>query len=277
MEEMRNAFRMQAKWIAALVIVLLLALVVFVAALAAGQIKSYRFIGQGLQMSNTITIAGKGEVDAVPDIAQFTFGVSQDGKTPTEAQQKVTDKMNPIIDKLKSMGIDEKDIQTTDYQLYPKYEYQSQVCPMGASAGGAPVYCPPNGRQVLNGYTETHNIAVKVRDVTKAGDVVAAVTALGITDVSGINFIVDKQDEKVQEARRLAIADAKAKADVLARDLGVHIVSIVSFNDSGNNYPIYATMGAMAKDSAAPAAPAPNIPQGQNKITSNVSIVYAID
>lgn len=259
------------------IVVLIAAGALALLALAANEIKSYRFIGQGIQASNIITVAGKGEVEAVPDIAQFSFGASADGKTPSQAQSAVTAVMNPIIAKLKSSGIDEKDIQTTDYQIYPKYTYETQPCPM-AIGNGMPVYCPPNGRQTLVGYTETHMITVKVRDVGKAGDVVVAATALGATNVSGISFIVDKQDEKLQEARRLAIADARAKADVLAHDLGVHIVSIVSFSDEGQNFPVmYGGMGAAKAADIAPAAPRPDIPQGQNKITSTVSIVYAIE
>src|SRR5258708_65353 len=129
-------------------------------------------------------ISGTASALAVPwmvivlDTAQFSFGVSEDAKTPNEAQAKVTAKMNPIIDKLKSMGVAEKDIKTTDYQIYPKYDYTYQPCPLNRP-------CMQTQQQTLVGYTESHNIMVKVRQVAKAGDVIAAVTALGVNNVSG--------------------------------------------------------------------------------------------
>jgi hypothetical protein len=116
-----------------------------------------------------------------------------------------------------------------------------------------------------------------VRDTTKAGAILSGVGTKGASNVSGISFTVADQNLLESQARAKAIEAAKAKADVLARQLGVSIVRVVAFNENGN-YPMYAakamdmrTGGAMLES-----APAPELPVGQSKISSDVSVTYEI-
>ena len=246
------------------------ALAVFLVVLTMSSLKSLQFIGSGVAATNTISVSGSGEISAVPDTASFSVTVQETAKEVKTAQDAATKKGNDIIVFLKSSGVDPKDIQASDYSIYPQYEYSNTACTSG--------YCPP-GRQVLTGYQVSETITVKVRDTSKAGDLLSGVGSRGASSVGGLSFELNKDDQtaKEAEARGKAIDDARAKADELARQLGVTVVRVVGFSENGN-YPIYyakAMGGAMSMDSAA-TPPSPEIPTGQNKITSNVTITYEI-
>lgn len=233
-------------------------------------LKSYHYIGSGVAASNTISVSGDGEVFAVPDTATFSVTVQETAKDVKTAQDTATKKSNDIIAYLKTGGVDEKDIQTTDYSVNPQYQYSQGVCPQSG-------YCPP-GKQVLTGFQVSQTLTVKVRDTKKAGDLLAGVGSRGASSVSGLSFTVADQDALEAQARDKAITKAKAKADVLAASLGVEIVRVVGFSEGGGGGPIYyAKSMAVGMGGGGPdAAPAPEIPVGQNKITSNVTVTYEI-
>ncbi len=259
-------------WLRAVVGAVLVMLALFLLVLTLSSLKSYRLIGTGVPASNTIDVSGEGTVFAIPDTATFSVTVNESAKDVETAQTSATKKGNDIIAYLKDQGIAETDIQTTDYSVNPKYEYQQASCPV--SSGGAVVYCPP-GKQVLDGYEVSQTLTVKVRDTQKAGTLLSGVGSLGATNVSGLSFTVADQNLLDEQAQTKAIADARQKAEALAKSLGVTIVRVVGFNEN-NNYPVYYSKASagMAMDSAA--APAPQVPVGQNKITSDVSVTYEI-
>lgn len=241
--------------------------VAYLASLTANEIKQYGYIGAGVQPTNTISVSGEGEVFAVPDIAEIGFSARTEKKTVTEAQREVTSIMNSAINFLKKSGVAEKDIKTTGYNAYPKYESQTRM-PCSQE------YCPPS-KQVLSGYEVTHTISVKVRDTDKVGAILDGLGTLKVNDIYGPNFSIDDDNVLKAEARKKAIEDAKTKAQKLADDLGVKLARIVNFSESGD-YPIYyaKTMAlGMGRDSV---ESAPSIPKGENKITSNVTITYEI-
>lgn len=250
--------------------VVLLALFLGVKVLSS--LKELSYIGKGVYPSNVISVSGTGEVLAVPDIASFSFSVVEEGKTVKEGQDKATKKINSILEAVKGLGVEEKDIQTTGYNSYPKYDYQQvQVCTAG--------YCPP-GKQILTGYEVSHSITVKVRDTDKAGDVLTKVGDLGVSNISGLDFIVDDLETVKAQAREKAVADAKSKAKVLAKTLGVRLDTVVNFYENGD-YPIMyrAEMSADSKlglGGVATAPAVPSIPTGENKIISNVTITYEV-
>ena len=239
----------------------------------------------GSKEVSTIALSGHGEVNAVPDIANVYFTISKDNKTVKDAQADVVVVEKKALDLLKSKGVADKDIKTTDSSFNPKYEYRQSVCPpvpMGAGYAGitvspaSPYYCPPSD-QVIVGYTANESITVKVRNVDNVGDIMQGLGATGVSNLSGPNFAIDNEDALKAEARKIAIDDAKVKAKILAKDLGVSLVKITSFSESGN-YPIMYAQGMMAKDSVS-SVPAPTpavLPVGENTITSDVTITYEI-
>lgn len=262
---------LQNKNIIKLVTAFLAVLSIFFVVKVLAEFKSYGYIGNQYGSQNTIVVSGDGEVFAVPDIAEITFDVTEEAKLVPDAQKKATEKMNAIIASLKKAGIAEKDIKTVGYNIYPDYEYQTKsiICPAGS-------YCPPDGKQVLVGYNVSHNILVKIRKTDQAGAILSSLGTQQVNNLSGINFTIDDEDKVKSDAREKAIADAKSKADKLASQLGVRLVRIVSFSENGN-YPIYygKTM-AMGSDARAESVPVPEIPMGENKITSSVTITYEI-
>ena len=189
-----------SKWIR----IVLVVLVIFLSVHALGAFKNLR---ETDPTYNSISVSGEGEVVAVPDVATFYFTVSADGKTASTAQESVTAKMNAIILELKNQGIEEKDIKTTDYSVFPKYRYQTEMM----------MYPSVPSRQVPDGYTANHSITLKVRNTEKAGILLTLVGEKGATYVSGLSFEIDDRDALVEEARAEAIKDAKEKAKLLSK------------------------------------------------------------
>lgn len=249
------------KWLKIMLIVLAL----FLAVQALSSFKSLRYVNP---VYNSISVSGEGEVVSIPDVATFSFSVSADAKVASDAQKQVTEKVDVILAELKNLGIEEKDIKTSDYSIWPKYSYDSVVC--------SSIYCPPS-RQFQDGYTVTHGISVKVRKTEDVGKAFSLAGDNGATNLSGISFTVDDIESVLDEARAKAIAQAKDKAEMLARELGVRLVRVVSYYDNvgGGPIPYYAEGmgGDMVKTST---ASVPSIPVGENKVTMNVTVIYEI-
>ncbi len=245
-------------------------LIAFLAVQVLAGFMGLRYIGAGIAPGNTISVSGYGEAVAVPDIATFSFSVMSEKATVAAAQSDATAKANATLAYLKNAGIDEKDIQTSDYSVNPQYDYVQKSCVNG--------YCP-GGEQVLRGYQVRQTTTVKVRDTEKAGELLGGVGQAGATEVSGLQFTFDDPDQVEDEARLEAIADAKAKASELAKQLGVSIVRVVSFSESGSGVPMpyaYGRGGMEMATQASDAKAAPEISTGQNKVTSSVSVTYEI-
>ncbi len=253
---------------AVLVVVILLA--VFLGLKSLSELQSMRYIGAGLPPSNTISVSGYGESFATPDIATFSFTVSSKKSTVAAAQEEATTKINAVTKYVKDAGIKAEDIQTTDYSVNPQYDYIQEACSNG--------YCP-GGKQVLTGYEVRQTTTIKVRDASKAGDLLTGVGTKGATEVSALNFTFDDPNQSEDEARAKAIADAKGQAEELAKQLGVRIVRVVSFSESGGPiYPYAYGRGGMevANQAMDTKAVAPDISIGQNKVSSTVSVTYEI-
>lgn len=218
---------------------------------------------------NSISVTGEGEVVAIPDVAVFSFTVSADASDVNAAQESVTEKMDAVLAALKDLGIEDKDIKTTDYSVWPRYSYTSASSPA--------IYPPIPGRQVLDGYTANHSVTVKVRETDKAGEALGLAGANGATNISGITFTNDDPEAAIQEARALAIKDAREKAAQLSKNLGVRLVRIISYYDNSMNPPMPYGMGGDVSFKAVESLQStPTIPQGENKVKMNVTVTYEI-
>jgi len=250
-------------------VLIVLALFLFVKTY--GALKENKFIGQDIMARNTITVTGEGEVSAVPDIANFSFSVKEEAKTVEQAQEKATEKMNAVLAFLNEKNINEKDIKTTGYNIYPRYEWWTKEVRCFADS------CPPqNKERTLVAYEVSQNISIELKDITIAGEVLAGVGSFEVSNISGLSFDIDEKDELEREARQEAIDKAKSKAKELAKDLGVKLVRITSYStDSGNNYPRYEMMvKSVSFDSVG--GTTPEIPVGENEIKTTVHITYEI-
>ncbi len=240
-------------------------------------VKQYSFIGRDVNAQTTITVTGDGDEYATPDIATVSFSITQESKTAADARKIVDDKMKKIHEFLNTSGVKNEDIKAS-YSFYPKYEWQQKQIECIAYP-----CVQPTGKQVLTGYEVSESVEIKIRDIDKnadlAGTIVGGLADNGATNLTGPNFMLENEDTVKSTARAEAIAKAKAKAEKLASDLGVTLVRIAAFTEGGN-YPMAygggVMMKAMSVDTMNIAPEAANIPAGQNKYTSNVTIVYEI-
>lgn len=250
--------------------VLGLFLILFLAVKIAKDIKSYDYIGRDVASPNTISVSGKGEILAKADIATFSFNVTEESANVSDAQDRAARKINDAVKFLKDSGVEEKDIKTVNYNIYPRYNYIKPIEKVG-------VIPPIRDNRVLIGYEVSQGVEVKVRKISSAGSILSGIGNLGASNVSGLNFSIDEEDKLKKEARELAIEDARENAKVLAKGLGVKLVRIINFSESGY-FPIYREKFSSADMSMAVggASPVPEIPAGEDKITSQVNIVYEI-
>lgn len=216
---------------------------------------------------NTISVEGTGKVAAVPDIATVSYTISESATTVAQAQDAATKKSNVALALIKDLGIDEKDIKTTSYNVSPRFSYQGPCYS---------AFCPPYESRI-DGYTVSQTIDVKIRDLDMTGGALAALGDSGVSNLYGPNFVIDNEDELRAEAREEAIKEARAKAKELAKDLNVRLIRIVNFSENGPSYPIFygkAEAFGLGGDRSAPASP--QIPTGENEIVVSVSITYEI-
>jgi uncharacterized protein YggE len=216
--------------------------------------------------ADTITVTGEGSATAVPDVAKISYTVTESAKSVGDAQTAATTKSNAALSALTGSGIQDKDVKTLSYNVSPQYSYSN--CAPG-------VFCP-NTSPTITGYEVSQTIQVTVHDTSKAGDVLQKLGTLGVQNISGPSFTVDDDNTVKAEARADAIAKAKTSADLLAKQLGVHLGRIVNFyEDNGQSPQPYGVTAMSAGKSDAMVAP--TLPVGQNETTSSVSITYEID
>ncbi|MFA6533964.1 MAG: SIMPL domain-containing protein [Patescibacteria group bacterium] len=218
--------------------------------------KTYDYIGKG-DIRDTISISGEGKVTALPDIATFTVGVQTEKVAVAAAQTENNDKMNKIIAAIKGMGVKAEDIQTTDYNIYPQYDYL-------------------DGRQSLRGYQVIQSVLVKVRDMGKVGDIFAKAGELGANNVGGLSFTIDEPEQYRQEARLKALENAKSKAEALAKAAGIKLGKVVSFSESSGGYtPPYAYDKSLSSvGMGGGGIVAPEIQAGNQEIVIDVVVSY---
>ena len=244
----------------------------FVVKIAIG-VKSYNLLGTDKPAMNTINVSGTGEAFAIPDTAKISFTIHTEAKTISIAQKSNADIYAKVKEAIKPFAIEDKNIKTENYNASPKYEWKTEP-QMGMPCSAN--YCPPNGgKNVLTGYTIDQTVSIKLSQVDKAGDLIDVLGKAGVSNITGPEYTVADEDGIKAKARKDAIDDAQTKAEVLAKDLGVKLVRIVNFseNNVGGGYPMYANaMDSMVKVSA----PSTELPKGENKVTSDVSITYEI-
>lgn len=263
--------------------VFLAVLAVYVAVLAANAVKANKYIGKDTAVQSTISVSGSGDVFVKPNLVVMDFSVVSEGTGVSEATADNNKKMNAIVDAAKSLGITDKDMQTTAYNISPRYDYVKQVAtPAGPSAAIGSLPSDPaygSGRRVLSGYDVTQTLTIKIREenMLKIGQIIEEATAAGANQVGDLQFTLDSPEAVQAQAREKAISDAKSKAGALAAQLGVKLVRITGYSDGGY-YPA-AQLNFSAKEMAVGTdrAVAPNIQTGENKVTANVSITYEIE
>lgn len=246
----------------------------FVAVKSINEIRASKYVGREDAGAYSITVEGVGEAFAIPDTAMFTYGITEESPTVEAAQEVVSRTQNGILEYLKSEGVEEKNIRTIGYNIYPRYEFNTRgtsVC--------TPEFCPPSsGERELVGYEVNHTVEVKLKDVDTAGQFVQAVGQRGADNVSGVNFVIEDEDAVEALARGNAVEDAEDKAEVLAKQLGVRLGKVISFSENSGGYPkaYLAPDGRGSMEVDTQESFVPQIPVGENKVISQVYVTYEI-
>ncbi|HZD53460.1 MAG TPA: SIMPL domain-containing protein [Woeseiaceae bacterium] len=216
--------------------------------------------GAGETPARSVSVTGQGEASGRPDLAEINAGVQTFADTVVEASRENQAVVDRIFAALEQQGIEQDDIQTANYSIWAEQDY-----PRGGE-----------GRKPrITGYRVSNIVHVKVRDIDRIGQVLAAVTDAGANSINGIQFSVEDTDALEARARRLAMADARARAESLASLAGVELGEVLSISLSatpGFPRPLAAAR-AMEMDAA---APAPGIVPGQQSVSVSVHVTYAI-
>jgi uncharacterized protein len=205
-----------------------------------------------------ITVTGDGKITVVPDIAHISVGVVTDGKTAADALAANNTAMRALFKALEALGISERDIQTSSFTITPKYE--------------SPVSVPEHPLPpVLVGYTVSNQITVTVRKVEETGKVVDALVTEGANCVNGISFGVSDTSKLMDEVRKLAVADARHKAELYAQAAGASVGRVVQISENGLSFPPQRMYSK--EELAAVGVP---VARGELTVSANVTVVYAI-
>lgn len=216
---------------------------------------------------NVLSISAEGKVKAIPDTATITLGVMAQGRDQKTVADDANKKINDITSFVKSLGIPKEDIATSQSSLQPQYDWQSST-------------------QRISGYQSSQTVTVTVRGVDKNTDVVnrlmAGAVDNGANQVYGSQFSIDDPDSLRQEARKLAIAKAKEKAQELAREAGIKLGKVVSISEAGTSgdypMPYYSEAGgrggvAMDSKSVTP----PSVEVGTQEIIQSMTVTFEIE
>lgn len=219
--------------------------------------------------TRSFTVSAEGKAIAIPNVAQFSFGVvTQGGKDIAAIVKENTDKMNRAIAFVKKSGVGDKDVKTEQYSLSPRYQYSS-------SCGNRGGICPPPS---IVGYEVRQMVQVQVRDFTTVGNILAGVVQSGATDVSGLQFTTDDPSAVQNEAYAQAIVHAREKAQAIARAGGFRLGSVVRVTEVSVR-PYYGGYGGAKTmmEAAAPAnVPAPSVEAGSQEVIMSAVVEYEI-
>ena len=183
--------------------------------------------------AGTIAIEGVGEVRAAPDMATINSGATTQGATAREALDANTAAMSDLVAALKEAGIEARDIQTSGFSVNPNYVYSDERDANGYSL-------PPK----INGYQVMNSVTVVVRDLEDLGSILDKSVTVGANTVNGVSFSVADPSDLLDEARKLAFADAREKAELYASVADATLGELVSITEQQSfngpqPYPMY--------------------------------------
>ncbi|MGI9418587.1 MAG: SIMPL domain-containing protein [Geminicoccaceae bacterium] len=199
-----------------------------------------------------ITVTGRAEAQAVPDIATMSIGVQTEARTPGDALSENAKRMTAVMKQLKDAGIADRDLRTSQLAIWP-------------------IHAENRRRESIEGYRVSNQLAVTIRDIDRLGAILDATVADGANSFNGPNFSIGKPEPLLQAARDAAVRDAIAKAERYAAAAEVELGEVMSIDEAGNG-PVFARqMRAEAMDAATPVAP------GQTTISASVTMTFAIN
>ncbi|MDP2598252.1 MAG: SIMPL domain-containing protein [Candidatus Liptonbacteria bacterium] len=217
-------------------------------------------LGNSFSPVRTITVYAEGKATVTPDLAESSFSVVSQGKNPQDLADSNNQKISAVIQFLKSEGVSDGDIRTTNYNLSPDYRYDKNI-----------------QRNYIVGYTLTQTVSVKMRDFKKVPEIIGGLTPLGVNQIGGINFSVESNERFLSVARANAFGEARAKAESMAAGARVRLGRVLNVSESQSSSPIpYYGYGAAMKSEAVPSVAIPTIEPGSQEIKDTVTITYEL-
>ncbi|MDJ0614416.1 MAG: SIMPL domain-containing protein [Rhizobiaceae bacterium] len=216
------------------------------------------------QIQPTISVNGVGVVSASPDIAIVNVGVMREEKTAREALNANNAAMARVLNELTSIGIEARDLQTSNFNIQPKYVYPKRKA---------------NGEQPapeIVGYFVSNNLTIRIRDLEQTGTILDKIVTLGVNSGGGIRFTNEDTETLLTQARESAVKNAIAKAQTLTSTASVGLGKILSINESSNTPRPVAIHQARSLAVQEDAGSVP-IAGGENEYRVNVSITWEIE
>lgn len=204
----------------------------------------------------TLTVSGSGQVQVVPDMAMVRIGVSHRAPEAGAALQQTSDAVAAMLARLQGLGIAERDIQTAGLALHPVWRSQPDT----------------QGQPVPDGFEASNMVSLRLRDLSSLGAVLDALVADGANRLDGVSFGLQEPEAAMDEARRLAVAEAQRKAALYAGAAGVTLGPLIRLTEAGGGMPrpVMMEMAAMRAD-AVPVAP------GEMEIGASVEMVFGLE
>ncbi len=206
-------------------------------------------------MPRQITVTGEGRVEAAPDMATISLGVTHENEQAKLAMEATSDAVARILERIAAMGVAPRDMQTRALSLSPVWSERT------ASEGN---------RARITGFVASNTVMVRVRDLASLGRILDAVIEDGANDFNGLQFDVQNPEPLMDEARRAAVADAMARAALLAEAAGVTLGPVQSISEQGGMRPMGAMMDMAMRELGVPIA------AGEVSVEAMVSMVFAI-
>jgi uncharacterized protein YggE len=201
-----------------------------------------------------ITVIGQGETTAVPDTAVVQMGVQTEADTAREALTENNVSAEALIAKLRELGIDERDIQTSSINIWPRYDSRGNN---------------------ITGYQVTNSVTIKIRNIEQTGELLDQVVDVGANNISGIAFTIDDPAALQRDARNEALSDARARAEALAQASGTTLGQVLSINENVGAAPPVPYYAATIEAEAAGDSRVPVQP-GEQNITAQLQVTFEL-
>lgn len=208
-----------------------------------------------------IIVSGEGEAAVVPDLAIITLSVLREAKTAREALDENNKAAAAVVAAMKEAGIEARDLQTGGLQISPRYVY--------------PKNDDGESQPRIVAYQVTNTLTVRVRDISKVGEIVDRSVSLGVNQGGGITFTNDDPSAARTEARRRAVEDAVSRARTLAQAAGVELGQVIELSEQGFSAPPapIAAVRAYRMEAQADAVP---VEAGENLYRVQVNAIFEL-
>ena len=227
-------------------------LLVTILAVAASWLAVSPTLARNHEQLRTISVRGSGAIAVTPDLVTLKVGVSTRDPSPAKALKANSAQVTKLFETLERFGVAKRDIQTSSFSVIPFYNRRRKTD------------APPSNEA----YDVSNNVNVRLRDLDKLGTLLDALVADGANRLNNLTFGVSDLDQRTDEARKLAIQDAKKRAELYAKEADVDVGKVLQISESSTGMP-------RALRSMAPGG-AP-IARGEQKISASVTVVFEID